>query len=100
MPGFDFLASPPPAAVPDLWDRIVRLVLSMTALVPIEGQELVAGPEGNLVPHGQTTPPKFYSVDLVGDSASTAIITKGPIGPRFLTIYTTADCTADIELRL
>jgi hypothetical protein len=101
MGAFDFLATPRPTSGDAIWDRLVRLVQSMSATEWIRGVDLVAGAEGNPIPHGQPTAPKFFSVSLVGAGAATAIVTKDPvIGANFLRIYTTADCKVDIELRL
>jgi hypothetical protein len=101
MPAFAFLANPRPKDADGIWDRLVKLVRSMSATDWIPGVALKAGAEGNLIPHNQTTAPKFFTAHLVGTTASSAIVTRDPtIGPSFVKLYTTIACTVDIELRL
>lgn len=101
MGAFDFLPTPRPKDAGEIWDRLVRLVQSMFGVVWIRSVALTAGAEGNLVPHGQTTAPKFFTAHLTGTGASAAVVTRDPaIGPAFVKLYTTADCTVDLELRI
>jgi len=101
MAGFDFLPNPRPKDGDAIWDRLVRLVASMTATIWVKSVALKAGAEGNLVPHGQTTAPKYFTADLVGTEASSAIVTRDPvITQNFVKLYTTVDCTVDLELRI
>lgn len=57
---------------------------------------LSAGADGQLVPHGQRFAPRGVTHQLVGSSPSTAVVTVGEIGPQYVRIYTTANCTADL----
>jgi hypothetical protein len=93
----DFLPAQPRDLV-EAWDRIKRLVASVLDVQPVRAQALVTGAAGNLVAHGLKQPPKGAVAQVVGVGASTAVITIGAIDAKFVTVYTTANCTADIRL--
>ena len=93
----DFLPATP-RDLAEAWDRIKRLVVSFQDVQVIRAQELTAGSAGKLVAHGLLRPPKGAVAQLVGTGASSAIVTIGAIDSLFVTVYTTADCTADIRL--
>jgi hypothetical protein len=95
----DFLPARP-KDLPEAWDRIKRLVLSIQDVQVLRGETLRTGATGNLVAHGQKRRPKGAVGQPVGSGASPAVITIGAIDDLLITVYTTADCTADIRLDL
>lgn len=76
-------------ALVDSLGQVERQLLTAHALT-------VTGAAGQLVPHGRTRPPRSVRVQLVGDTAVSAIVTVGAIDATHVRVYTTAACKVDV----
>ncbi len=95
---FDWVPSQRPGDVGQLFDQLVRLVRSMldpkliTVLPDSTAITLTALAGGQLIPHGGRQVPKLVNAQVVGGSASTAIVTVGERTATHVRLYATAAC--------
>lgn len=82
--------------VGDLLSRVNSLVQSLSDLRHVKGVALVAGSQK--IAHGGRSIPRQVKVIVAGDTASTAIVTRGAMDRFYVTLHATADCTVDLEV--